>query len=938
METDSNVSSDMAQSCDMDASFASYVSDSSTVNTSTGSSANTSTSRQRCLQRPGIQWKKGEKIEAMDSFRKWYAAKFADIDFEDKLVLIHFEGWNQRYDEWIPFNSERLRPMTRHSGRKEGSRKQKREHRPGERVLAKWTDCKMYPAKVTDVRSDGSLEVVFYDGFKRSVQPINVRSIPQEYKQIVKSEFKKLERKLTPGGRTEGERKHHKPEIRSRSSSRDGKEETVPLASPKSKMRDVKRRPTSLKMLKRRKLAMTKTLASHRSSGRKRVLNEMKKAEQRRKVQQKVFPKKRRRISRKSLSAASKEADTGKAVIQSSIKHILNRKGISRTKKRAISLPTASAKSSCPSPVVTPGSAGSSKCHAEGVAFAPSAVASKAFKIEEDHNLFKCTHEGCTKSFRKEKLLESHIKYYHLDDSKAIHGTAPRAKRRKTISICSTDSEQSMLSGGKGTSTPNDPSPSVSPAKRRHISADGLPFSTESPVHFASPKETQTPHEISPLTFPQIKEELPDTFPGSVVPASVTHDKKSRSSSDATVTVSRDQKVSAVKEEHAKHSRSSVDSNVTEGSVAETEDEEDGNEVVNCVCGFYETDGLMIQCDICLCWQHAQCLNLDKDSVPTNYICFICENPPGFREGCRSVHNQEWLKSGHLPPFSFLNLPQSEESRETSQAIHSLVGDLHNINAVLHGLQQQIKVSQDSENAELSLWYKDWDDLNVDTSADTTEEFHSVSVEESPASTTPVDLHDPTGSKDTPPPVRFSLDIEQSSDLSMEQPKFQLPMTTESLAQSLDNIDTASEASTMTASESSTSFMSSYPSNPNMLPDATAESRVADFVVPSSDSGASNKNDKSDVESSTVTRRPVDKESMLKICQRNLLLHVIKVQNEVNQRLDLVEEQVSVLEKADTAESSTEAQDLLHDVPVLKRSLHSLIRDLYKVKRMAAYH
>ena len=42
-------------------------------------------------------------------------------------------------------------------------------------------------------------------------------------------------------------------------------------------------------------------------------------------------------------------------------------------------------------------------------------VASKEFVITEDHNKFKCEVENCNKSFRKEKLLNSHIKFYHLD-------------------------------------------------------------------------------------------------------------------------------------------------------------------------------------------------------------------------------------------------------------------------------------------------------------------------------------------------------------------------------------------------------------------------------------------------------------------------------------------------------------------------------------------
>lgn len=42
-----------------------------------------------------------------------YSAKICRVDEKEKKVLIHFEGWNHRYDEWIAFDSERLRPHAR---------------------------------------------------------------------------------------------------------------------------------------------------------------------------------------------------------------------------------------------------------------------------------------------------------------------------------------------------------------------------------------------------------------------------------------------------------------------------------------------------------------------------------------------------------------------------------------------------------------------------------------------------------------------------------------------------------------------------------------------------------------------------------------------------------------------------------------------------------
>ena len=40
-----------------------------------------------------------------------YPAKIVEVDDRDTTVLIHFDGWNQRYDEWVKMNSDQLRPL-----------------------------------------------------------------------------------------------------------------------------------------------------------------------------------------------------------------------------------------------------------------------------------------------------------------------------------------------------------------------------------------------------------------------------------------------------------------------------------------------------------------------------------------------------------------------------------------------------------------------------------------------------------------------------------------------------------------------------------------------------------------------------------------------------------------------------------------------------------
>jgi len=38
-----------------------------------------------------------------------YPVKIVEVDWDDEEILIHFEKWSQRYDEWIQMDSSRLR-------------------------------------------------------------------------------------------------------------------------------------------------------------------------------------------------------------------------------------------------------------------------------------------------------------------------------------------------------------------------------------------------------------------------------------------------------------------------------------------------------------------------------------------------------------------------------------------------------------------------------------------------------------------------------------------------------------------------------------------------------------------------------------------------------------------------------------------------------------
>ncbi|KAF3166652.1 hypothetical protein TWF225_000712 [Orbilia oligospora] len=46
---------------------------------------------------------------------------------------------------------------------------------------------------------------------------------------------------------------------------------------------------------------------------------------------------------------------------------------------------------------------------------------------------------------------------------------------------------------------------------------------------------------------------------------------------------------------------------------------------IRCFCGYDSDDGFTIQCERCLHWQHARCVNINQNSVPETFICYYCE-------------------------------------------------------------------------------------------------------------------------------------------------------------------------------------------------------------------------------------------------------------------------------------------------------------------------
>ncbi|XP_023378032.1 PHD finger protein 20 isoform X3 [Pteropus medius] len=132
--------------------------------------------------RRGISFEVGAQLEARDRLKNWYPAHIEDIDYEEGKVLIHFKRWNHRYDEWFCWDSPYLRPLEKIQLRKEGLHEEEGSSgfQINEQVLACWSDCRFYPAKVTAVNKDGTYTVKFYDGVVQTVKHIHVKPFSKD--------------------------------------------------------------------------------------------------------------------------------------------------------------------------------------------------------------------------------------------------------------------------------------------------------------------------------------------------------------------------------------------------------------------------------------------------------------------------------------------------------------------------------------------------------------------------------------------------------------------------------------------------------------------------------------------------------------------------------------------------------------------------------------
>ncbi|XP_067856370.1 PHD finger protein 20-like isoform X3 [Heptranchias perlo] len=373
----------------------------------------------------------------------------------------------------------------------------------------------------------------------------------------------------------------------------------------------------------------------------------------------------------------------------------------------------------------------------------------------------------------------------------------------------------------------------------------------------------------------------------------------------------------------------------------ETGDGDDSQlEIVRCVCEVEEENEFMIQCEECLCWQHGVCMGLLEDSVPETYTCYICRDPPDQRLNSRYWYDKEWLSNGHMHGLTFLKENYSHQNSGKIVSTHQLLGDVHRVIEVLHGLQLKIYILQNKDQPDLKLWCKPWrvssttiEKLRERQSAPSEDSNSGVST----SASTQCRTQNGTAERQSRVPV-----IEESyitSEHCYQKPRAYYPAAEQRLVVETRNSTLDEGIGRMRENGDETlaeRFGRNIDEDSGRL-DLDLHREQASHCKVRSSSGDSAPDAHREKESRSLKEVGEGDASDPQLqWQVNLLTHIESLQDEVCHRMDFIERELDVLESWLDYSGELEPPDPLTRLPQLKHRMKQLLADLGKVQQIAS--
>ncbi|XP_027501344.1 PHD finger protein 20-like protein 1 isoform X4 [Corapipo altera] len=981
--------------------------------------------------RPGITFEIGARLEALDYLQKWYPSRIEKIDYEEGKMLVHFERWSHRYDEWIYWDSNRLRPLERPALRKEGLKDDEEfvDFKPGEEVLARWTDCRYYPAKIEAINKEGTFTVQFYDGVIRCLKRMHIKSMPEDAKgqdwiALVKAAAAAAAKNKAGSKPRTSANSNKDKEDRKWLKVPSKKEET----STSTIMQDVQKKeeePTSSETfdvgfpvvdVPKMAFVQAESTLSHK---RKSNLGNS-------------FQAKRARLNKitgllasKAVVADGAEKKEGNKETAPVLEQEISPKPQSQKKNEAdISSSANIQKPALLSSTLSSGKARSKKCKQEsgdssGCIKPPKSPLSPELIQVEDLTLVSQLPSSVINKTSPSQPVNSPRSYKH----------SQRRRRSQRLATCSLPddsvekvSSPSSVTDGKvfSISGQNQQSSKLEVPDVAHMSLEKrgtclpldlsrssevtTPLSTEST--FCNEYPSKDKEDIQMVTYLSSKAvidgRVATTASGAAKverkgkleeKSSSAYGKKREKEKEKKEKKEKDHKPKQKKKKKKKKkskqhdysdyedssvefldrcssplTRSSgssltlrsmfseknttyqyprailsvdlsgenlsdvefLDDSSTESlllsgdeynqdfdstNFEESQDEDDAlNEIVRCICELDEENGFMIQCEECLCWQHSVCMGLLEDSIPDQYICYICRDPPGQRWSAKYLYDKDWLNNGHMCGLSFLKENYSHLNAKKIVSTHHLLADVYGVTEILHGLQLKIGILKNKHHPDLHLWAysgmrkeQEQRTVGVEKKLVTLQDAvnpaertcHSQNHKEPPSIPPKMEETYITSEHSYQKPQSFSQDYKAVTD----------PMSS-------DDEDTSSfEEDQEFHTENKNCLQYSFKDGGMSEQKNSAEGNTV-FVC----------NERKGSEEQVDTHLQ---------WQLNLLTHIENVQNEVTSRMDLIEKEVDVLESWLDFTGELEPPDPLARLPQLKRRIKQLLIDMGKVQQIA---
>ncbi|XP_066031837.1 PHD finger protein 20-like protein 1 isoform X5 [Chamaea fasciata] len=980
--------------------------------------------------RPGITFEIGARLEALDYLQKWYPSRIEKIDYEEGKMLVHFERWSHRYDEWIYWDSNRLRPLERPALRKEGLKDDEEfvDFKPGEEVLARWTDCRYYPAKIEAINKEGTFTVQFYDGVIRCLKRMHIKSMPEDAKgqdwiALVKAAAAAAAKNKAGSKPRTSANSNKDKEDRKWLKVPSKKEET----STSTIMQEVQKKeeePTSSDTFEvgfpvvdvpKMAFVQAESTLSHK---RKSNLGNS-------------FQAKRARLNKitgllasKAVVADGAEKKEGNKESAPVLEQEISPKPQSQKKNEAdISSSANIQKPALLSSTLSSGKARSKKCKQEsgdssGCIKPPKSPLSPELIQVEDLTLVSQLPSSVINKTSPSQPVNSPRSYKH----------SQRRRRSQRLATCSLPddsvekvSSPSSVTDGKvfSISGQNQQSSKLEVPDVAHVSLEKrgpclpldlsrssevtAPLSAESTFRNEYPsKDKEDIQMIAYLSSKAVTDgRVAPTASGAArmerkgkleEKSSSTYGKKKEKEKEKKEKKEKDHKPKQKKKKKKKKkskqhdysdyedssvefvdrcssplTRSSgssltlrsmfsekntsyqyprailsvdlsgenlsdvefLDDSSTESlllsgdeynqdfdstNFEESQDEDDAlNEIVRCICELDEENGFMIQCEECLCWQHSVCMGLLEDSIPEQYICYICRDPPGQRWSAKYLYDKDWLNNGHMCGLSFLKENYSHLNAKKIVSTHHLLADVYGVTEILHGLQLKIGILKNKHHPDLHLWAysgmrkeQEQRTVGVEKKLVTLQDAvnpaertcHSQNHKEPPSIPQKMEETYITSEHSYQKPQSFSHDYKAVTD----------PMSS-------DDEDTSSfEEDHEYHTENKNCLQYSFKDG-GMNEQNSAEGNTV-FVC----------NERKGSEEQVDTHLQ---------WQLNLLTHIENVQNEVTSRMDLIEKEVDVLESWLDFTGELEPPDPLARLPQLKRRIKQLLIDMGKVQQIA---